>query len=604
MPREIIDSDFYIALLSDGSAAIHPNNTLSQFTNTLSRPCRLDDGIWTVGLTEIGLNNVIENVGALSSKYIDRSRDRELVNVSHSEPSDDEESVSENNSLECLESMANSPTSDDVEIISPIPSPPPAKKRKKSVKPKVKRMSTKRSNVVAPKAISITVDENTSIDFTSADLDEIMYSNYRKDINFGKFLEFISRKINPMPEKRTQVDVVKSRILDRVMDVIDSKEWDKIDKEYNLIRNPDTDYLLHVYMGSTVSSNVVFKATTASQTLEEFVTSVITQIPKKRRNKDKMKELFRIFYPNYLNDDYGDGNVLQVLFGEYGVTFTSNVDELRQKKGNKEWVWLHDLMEDLGQNAFSMDGTQQHLMENNPQLLSKIKSSVLDIFKGGLDETDVIMKLDNTITVLIDVDENRQIRLILPIAKYKRASTLVNQINAQLPDDLRTPEFITNTINKLFQQSDDMLAKQLGTKASSSGSSSNNNNITNTTNTIATNTNSTTNGGTDNVGTIHISEPSLLRKHTHGHGLRKMMFVYLDIIRPRRIASESVRALKLIPYDGSTNYYIFNNVEYIPLEKTLFDSISVRIADGHGVNINFVDSYKPTYLMLHFKKMT
>lgn len=83
----------------------------------------------------------------------------------------------------------------------------------------------------------------------------------------------------------------------------------------------------------------------------------------------------------------------------------------------------------------------------------------------------------------------------------------------------------------------------------------------------------------------------------------ELIFVYLDIISPRRVGNDLIRALKIIPYDG-TNVLRFDNVEYIPVERAYYDSISVQICDSTGNLLDFNDSSLPTYIQLHFKKLS
>ena len=50
-----LENEFYVCLLSNSTAEVYQNNTLSSFTNLLSKPCRLDQN-WVVGLVEISFN--------------------------------------------------------------------------------------------------------------------------------------------------------------------------------------------------------------------------------------------------------------------------------------------------------------------------------------------------------------------------------------------------------------------------------------------------------------------------------------------------------------------------------------------------------------------
>lgn len=50
-------SDFHVILFSNESMNYYPQNTLSLFTNKLANSCRLETGVWSVGLFEISFND-------------------------------------------------------------------------------------------------------------------------------------------------------------------------------------------------------------------------------------------------------------------------------------------------------------------------------------------------------------------------------------------------------------------------------------------------------------------------------------------------------------------------------------------------------------------
>lgn len=80
------------------------------------------------------------------------------------------------------------------------------------------------------------------------------------------------------------------------------------------------------------------------------------------------------------------------------------------------------------------------------------------------------------------------------------------------------------------------------------------------------------------------------------------IYIYTDLIKPRFIGKDRSRFLRIAPIFHNENRICFNHIEYCPIEKTYVDSISILIMDGYGKRINFIESYIPTYIMLHFKK--
>lgn len=80
------------------------------------------------------------------------------------------------------------------------------------------------------------------------------------------------------------------------------------------------------------------------------------------------------------------------------------------------------------------------------------------------------------------------------------------------------------------------------------------------------------------------------------------MYIYTDIIKPRVIGDKSARYLRVVPANKSDRILRFNHIEYCPIEKTVIESISIKITDGQGELANFKSNYIPTYVMLHFKR--
>lgn len=78
MSRDIQEHDFYVALLSSDSITSFPNNTLSSFTNKLTKPCAFNNSDWLVGVCELGITD-IKKSGKLTkhewSEYTGSSED-------------------------------------------------------------------------------------------------------------------------------------------------------------------------------------------------------------------------------------------------------------------------------------------------------------------------------------------------------------------------------------------------------------------------------------------------------------------------------------------------------------------------------------------------
>lgn len=81
------------------------------------------------------------------------------------------------------------------------------------------------------------------------------------------------------------------------------------------------------------------------------------------------------------------------------------------------------------------------------------------------------------------------------------------------------------------------------------------------------------------------------------------MFLYADIIKSRIVGDYYYQCLKVIPVKGEEQVITFSNLEYYPLQKNVFDSISISLQDDVGDKIDFQSSTKPTMVTLHFKRL-
>lgn len=83
-----------------------------------------------------------------------------------------------------------------------------------------------------------------------------------------------------------------------------------------------------------------------------------------------------------------------------------------------------------------------------------------------------------------------------------------------------------------------------------------------------------------------------------------MIVVYTDIIQPEIFGNIKIRALRTINIDNCRrqNNIEFKNIQYVPVEKKIFETIAIKISDQYAKPINFVPNYIPTKIVLHFKR--
>jgi len=103
------------------------------------------------------------------------------------------------------------------------------------------------------------------------------------------------------------------------------------------------------------------------------------------------------------------------------------------------------------------------------------------------------------------------------------------------------------------------------------------------------------------VGFCEISSPS-----TMPVGDNTNAFVYCDLIAPQFIGTDMVRFLRAFnttwPADYDTEY-LYDNVYYVPVEKTMFRDIRIEILNLTGERVAFKDSKTPLKVVLHFRRV-
>lgn len=97
-----------------------------------------------------------------------------------------------------------------------------------------------------------------------------------------------------------------------------------------------------------------------------------------------------------------------------------------------------------------------------------------------------------------------------------------------------------------------------------------------------------------------------------------LAFIYTDFIQPQCIGDTMSRYLRILPIchnallnmketdeDKSQRIsYTFRQIQYVPIEQRYLESISIVIANKLGEQIELNDSTIPTYILLHFKRVT
>lgn len=622
---EQTDDQFYISLMSNSNLDEYPDNTLSSFTNKLAKTCRVNDQ-WVVGITEIFFNSFsrsqqlrmshdVETFPAVTIQPIQRQKRKHREYVTR-------------HNYQNLELT-------------------PSKKQKRSSDFK----------------FIINAHNEYKIILSNTDVKDMCYD--KNDLNFGKFLEVLSTKLTPIKkdETKTSVEKAKKEIKRSMMDIIKKTDWSAVEKrDYNAKENT---YKLHVYMGSKIASIVMLNSMTY-QTIDHFITDVIAQIPIDRRKTDDLLRLFDIYYSKYklynnvshsINDD--DDSLLRIEFNEYGISTEINTRELLNDNPSfaRDGVSLKEIIKLFKDNLKFNDNTSE---QDKIELREKIANSVLDVLRGNkLDSVQIKKRLkenDIPLNVMYEkAGENYKVfKAVLKPGIYNRMDEFLHEIYNQVPRKKRNKDIFVETLYEAFDANADKKKSDIvvyvpphisNIPAGSPQFTYLGDNIYDvkpqeTTTTIATTTTKTvavtpatattpvtttkpvvsvtevkTNTGQTDTA-VNMGQPVVISAFTDNFTTKKnkikntqtvsptFIYVYSDIIKTRFCSSQLVRVLRVIPNVEMNQKRIeFSNVEYCPLERTNFDSISLLLADGQGKKIPFNASKTPTYVQLHFKRV-
>jgi len=78
-------------------------------------------------------------------------------------------------------------------------------------------------------------------------------------------------------------------------------------------------------------------------------------------------------------------------------------------------------------------------------------------------------------------------------------------------------------------------------------------------------------------------------------------FVYCDLIAPQVVGDSLVRCLRTYIFPSIDCQHHFQNVYYVPLEKSTIRNIRIEILTQDGKRVGFQDSATPVKIVLHFR---
>ena len=81
------------------------------------------------------------------------------------------------------------------------------------------------------------------------------------------------------------------------------------------------------------------------------------------------------------------------------------------------------------------------------------------------------------------------------------------------------------------------------------------------------------------------------------------IFVYTDIIYDQFVGNDMKPLLKIITLTNNNNSYIINQPQYYPVNKTILETIKIKLEYQNNQNIKFFSKFNKVIVKLHFKKI-
>lgn len=285
----------------------------------------------------------------------------------------------------------------------------------------------------------------------------------------------------------------------------------------------------------------------------------------------------------FLENDDEDKNdntnnpYVKIFFDEYGTN--ANLDT---RTFTKEPIDLITLVTKFREGlVFKDDATMNE--NDKKQIRLAIGQAVLDVLRGNNFDVPQIKKEKSEFSMNLKVPYARKTgdggyetyTTIVEPKQYKRMYDFLTEIYNQIPQEKRNSEVFIETLNSVFLKTEGLTEKREADYR-------------------------------DSVETSEVIQPPAkvekekVTQSTDDTG--NFLYVYCDLIKPRYIADRFARFLRVVPLSDGNRHLRFTHIEYCPLERVYFDSVSLLLTDSYGQRIKFDASTTPTYVMLHFKK--
>ena len=84
---------------------------------------------------------------------------------------------------------------------------------------------------------------------------------------------------------------------------------------------------------------------------------------------------------------------------------------------------------------------------------------------------------------------------------------------------------------------------------------------------------------------------------------KTMVFVYCDLVAPQFVADQYLRTLRIIHYPSVDGEHRFQNIYYLPVEKSVFRDFNIQMRLMDGSTVPFEAGILPVKMVLHFRRV-
>lgn len=487
---------------------------------------------------------------------------------------------------------------------------------------------------------------------------KFVYNTKHNLMNLGTLLEKLTDHIKlPANTAANDARLYLSYFKKMLKEKLNGVNWSA--EPYEKIDSKKDDLNVRVYLGSPTPAATIVLRLNEYQNIGDFIHELLIQVPPEKRKLEALTRMFNTFYlqKNIVDesknfpfesddDDVEGGDTLTIHFDEIGAAVSIPFSEIYPRIYEKSFVLKMDDFLEL---------FKKHLQFNTQDLDESEKQNIRDELYKNISEMLRTIFIDDSktdYTPRVAYGNKNQFYLELPVAnnetknvvvtakEYRNFNHIVKEVYKQVPAIERSPEALINFINRSkkdiapstlselpstdpSQSTTETAVDKSGTddrrenreqapqeKSTLSGPSQS-----------ATETSANKSGTGPMVGGIW---PIVVTDDRHGkrkqapqekdvpenaeisnanHEKSTFIYIYTDIIKPRPIAGQNVRCLRVLPvHNNKAQSMQFMNVEYHPVEKSFLENLSILIVDGLGQKINFNSSSNPTMITLHFKK--